>query len=97
MEEKEKILKGKFRYSGKYVYCGKKVHAKPIEITENKAVMEYSRGAANKKAYLALYPFKKGELKKLLKKTRFRKITQYSDYKKGFNPKADFYTYVCKK
>lgn len=97
LDNKKEILGGKFRYKRKYVYCGSTVHGYPIKIANNKVVMEYNDTIRKKKAQLALYPFKKNELLKLLEKTGFRKITQYSDYKKGFDEKADFYTYVCVK
>ena len=97
LDNKEQILGGNFIYSGKYVYCGNKVHGKPIEIKKNKVVMEYADTLRKKKGHLTLYPFWKGEMLLLLKTAGFKEIAQYSDYKKGFNQKADFYTYVCKK
>ena len=90
------IMHGKFRYSGKYVYCGSKVHAKPVEIQKNKVLMQYEH-ENGKTAFLALYPFKKGELKRLLKKAGFEKTTQYSDYKEGCEDNADFYQYEAVK
>ncbi len=98
LDEKKEILnKGNFKYSGQYVYCGDKVHGKPIEISYNKVHFEYTEEKTGNKWYLVLYPFKKWELLSLLKEVGFRKIQQYSDYKKGFNSKADFYQYICKK
>jgi len=98
LDEKDEILKNrKFQYTGKYVYCGDKVHGKPIEISEDKVRFEYTNERTNKKGYLLLYPFKRGELLSLLRDTGFTRIEQYSDYKKGFTPNADFYQYVCEK
>ncbi|HLD63239.1 MAG TPA: class I SAM-dependent methyltransferase [Candidatus Norongarragalinales archaeon] len=96
LSHKREIKRGKFRYSGKYVYCGSKVHAKPVEIQKNKIVMEYEH-QNGKKGFLTLYPFKKGELKALLKETGFKKVTRHSDYKKGYSNKADFYQYEAVK
>lgn len=43
LDEREEILNnGNFPYSGKYVYCGDKVHGKPIEISDNKVRFEYT-------------------------------------------------------
>jgi SAM-dependent methyltransferase len=96
LDKREEILKeGKFRYSKKYVYCGDKVHGAPIEISEDKVRMQYTDERTGKKGYLALYPFKRNELSDLLKGAGFTKIEQFSDYKKGYNPNADFYQYVC--
>lgn len=98
LDKREEILKkGKFQYSGKYVYCGDKVHGKPIEISNDKVLFEYTDEITGKKGHLVLYPFKRGELLNLLKEAGFTKIEQYSDYKKGFYPDADFYQYVCQK
>ncbi len=97
LENAAKILKGDFRYSGKYMYCGTKVHGRPVEIEENKVVMEYEDGGTGKKAYLVLYPFRKGEMLSLLKEAGFSKITTYSDFKKGYEKNADFYQYVAEK
>lgn len=96
-DNRENILRGKFQYSGKYVYCGTKVHGRPIEISNDAVKFEYTDDRNRKKAYLTMYPFKRGELKRLLEKTGFRKIEQYSDYKLGENSNADFYQYVCVK
>jgi len=98
LDKREEILRqGKFRYSGKYVYCGDKVHGKPIEISDDKVRMEYTDEKTGKVGHLVLYPFKRGELLNLLQEAGFTKIEQYSDYKKGFDKNADFYQYVCVK
>lgn len=98
LDNKEKILhQGKFKYSGRYVYTGDKVHGKPIEITNNKVKMEYTDERNGKRGYLTLYPFKRQELLNLLRKTGFAKIEQFSDYKKGFKKSADYYQYICVK
>lgn len=97
LDNREEILKGNFRYTRRYVYCGKKVHGKPVEITDNRVRMEYTHDEKEEKAYLILYPFKKGELVSLCKEAGFSKVEQYSDYKKGYNPDADFHQYVCVK
>lgn len=97
LDNREEILKGKYRYSGKYVYCGDKVHAKPIEITDDKVRFEYADKMTGKKAFLILYPFKRGNIKRLLITAGFKSVEQFSDYKKGEKLNADFYQYVCKK
>ena len=97
LDNRNEILKGNFHYSGKYVYCGDKVHGKPIEISENKVKFEYTDETTEKKGFLILYPFKRGELKNLLIATGFKSIEQFGDYKKLENNNADFYQYVCQK
>lgn len=97
LDDADKILKGKFRYSGKYMYCGTRVSGHPVEIENNKVVMEYTDKKTGKKAYLVLYPFKRGELMKLIEGAGFSKVTQYSDFKKGFSKNADFFQYTAVK
>ena len=92
---KPRACQGDFQYSGKYVYCGDKVHGKPVEISDSRVKMEYTDERTGKKGYLILYPFKRGEMKNLLAKTRFASIEQFSDYNVGKNHSADFYQYVC--
>jgi len=97
LDNREKILQGDFQYSGNYVYCGDKVHGKPIEISDERVKMEYTNESTGKKGYLVLYPFQHGEMKNLLAKTEFASVEQFSDYKPGENNDADFYQYVCVK
>ena len=95
LDNREKILQGDFQYSGKYVYCGDKVHGKPVEISDERVKMEYTDERTGKKGYLVLFPFKRGEVKNLLAKSGLASIEQFSDYKVGESHSADFYQYVC--
>jgi len=95
-KRKEILEEGKFPYSRKYVYCGDKVHGEPVEINEDKVKMQYTDERTGKKGYLTLYPFKKNELLQLIKKSGFKKVEKFSDYKKE-DPLADFHQYVCVK
>lgn len=90
-------MQGNFQYSGKYVYCGNKVHGKPVEISDERVKMEYTNEQTGKKGYLILYPFRRGEMKNLLVKTGFASIEEFSDYKIDKSHNADFYQYVCVK
>ena len=96
LDNRKKILEGDFCYSGRYVYCGDKVHGKPIEILDGKVKFEYESKETKKKGYLTLYPFKSGEMRSLLAKAGFKSIEQFSDYRKVGNHSADFYQYVCR-
>ncbi len=98
LEKRKEILEeGKFSYSGKFVYCGDKVHGKPVEISENKIKMPYRDERTGKAGHLILYPFKRNELRVLLKEAGFKKIEKFSDYQKEKNSSADFYQYLCLK
>jgi len=98
LDKREEILNDeKFRLSNKFVYCGDNVRSRPIEISDNKVRLEIEDERTKNKWHLLIYPFKRGELLNLLKEAGFTKIEQYSDYKKGFYPDANFYQYVCQK
>jgi SAM-dependent methyltransferase len=97
LDNRERVLKGYFHYSGKYVYCGKYVHSKPVEIREDRITFEVFDKRTGKKAYFTVYPFTHWELMYFLKMIGFKKIIEYSDYQYGYNPKADFFMYVCQK
>jgi len=95
LDNREAILKEKlYPFSHKYLYCGKHIHSKLIELKDDKVRFEFYDERTNKKAYCVGYPFKRGELRQMLEEVGFRNIEQYSDYQLGYNPKADFYTYV---
>lgn len=96
LSEKEKILKGDFRYSGKYVYCGKNVRCTPVEIEQGKVVLKIAH-QDGRAGCLCVYPFKDGELLSLIRQAGFAGVKQYSDFRKGHDRDADFFQYVAKK
>ncbi|MFA6329279.1 MAG: class I SAM-dependent methyltransferase [Candidatus Micrarchaeia archaeon] len=96
LADREKILKGDFRYSGKYVYCGKKVKGAPIEIGPKKVVLKIAH-EDGRTGYIYVYPFKDGELHSLIRKAGFEDVEQYSDFKKGRDTGADYFQYVARK
>ena len=95
LDNKNRILSGNFTYSGRYVYCGYDVHGRPIAIDDRKVIFQYENELTKKKAFLTMYPFKRGELFRLLTEAGFKKILVYSDYSEKFDPEADFYQYIC--
>lgn len=97
LDNRQAILDGNFQYSGQYVYCGDRVHGRPIVITDQEVKMEYTDSMTGEKYYLTFYPFKRGELKNLLEKAGFKSVSQFSDYQAGENPYADFHQYVAQK
>ena len=97
LKDRESILAGNFNYSGTYVYCGNKIHARPVEITDDRVVMRYDDSIRNQFGFLVLYPFKEGELLSELKEAGFSKITKYADFRKQASGVPDFFQYVCEK
>jgi len=83
-----------FRYSKKYVYCGQKVDGRPESIETGKVVFRYDH-QDGRTARLTVYPFGKGELHGLLDEAGFVEVRQYSDYRPGYAPNADFHQYAC--
>ena len=88
----------RFKWSGDIVYCGKdKITVRPIHISQSMVVIEYAH-LDGRKSHLALYPFKKGEFKGLLREVGFREISAFGDYRPNFRPQdPEFLTYVCRK
>ena len=97
LDNRNEILRGNFRYSGKYVYCGKTVKHIPIKITNRLVRMKYEDMQTGKTAFLDLLPFKEGQMKAEIQKASFCDIKQFSDYKEGFDKNADFFQYVARK
>lgn len=93
------FLDGDYKFSGDILYCGKdEVSAHPVHISRSMVVMEYHEKHNPHGLHLVLYPFKEGELKGLIEKAGFSKITAFGDYKKEFKPEEpEFITYVCEK
>ncbi len=97
LRNREAIMNsGKFRYSGRYVYCGvDRVHGQPVGISDKRIRMEYSHLRTGKKAYLDIYPLRVDEMYGLLNDAGFGRITLFSDYRPGLDYDADFHQFVC--
>lgn len=97
LDNREKILKEKPHITG-CVYYGKRILGRIVEIKDDGIKYElYDKEKDRKTAFAIMQPLKRGELKKNLKKVGFQKIEQYSDYRPGEEPKANFYMYICQK
>lgn len=94
---REAILRGEFRYKGVNTYRGNLVHGFPIEISEQRVTVEYSRDDGGVIGRLSFYPFKQGELKNLLAEAGFVDIRQWSDHAAGLDTNCDFLQYAAKK
>ena len=91
-----RILKGDFSHNGEYVYCGTdKVACKPVQVSDELVVMEYEHLKTSERAYIELYPFKKGEMISLLREAGFQHIEVYKDYKQINCGDVEFYTHVA--
>lgn len=95
-----------FRYSGKVMYCQKTIRGIPYPhgfvkgaitfVYFPKEIDNIDEAWARRVGHLHMYPFRRGELKKLLEDAGFIDIKVYSDLTKvGFDDKADFFTYLA--
>lgn len=91
---KERLLAENYVFPKKVVYCGEKVDAKPIEITENLVLIKYSH-KNGKVGFLKVFPFSRVELKELLEKAGFKKIVVWSDYREVIDENAVFYQFLA--
>lgn len=95
MHNREEILSGNFRYSGNVVYCGNEVQGVPIKIDNDCVTFGYVDSTNDKLiGTLDMHPFTPGELSSLFFEAGFSRAEIFSDFKKGFNAEADFFTYV---
>ncbi len=95
LNEKNSYLSGSKHLTGRYLYTGKKIDARWIEINDDFAIAQLIHKQTGNKAYSRVHPFRKGELMEILREAGFKKIEQYGDYEPGENPDADFYQYIC--
>lgn len=102
--KKEFVKKGGFRYKREVVYCGEVVQGYPIKIDEkeNLVVFEYSHHILGPVGTLNMYPFQKGEMKRLLEDAKLKVIGTYWDLRKPKEHKEkygqeppDFFTHVA--
>ncbi len=98
LDNRAAALSGELHSTGEYLYTGtKKVQTRFVRVTDDEVIVEYVHNEKALKAYYRIYPFKRGELLRLLQDAGFPQIQQFSDYQPGNNPDADFYQYVCVK
>ncbi len=94
LSNRDAALGGKLNGRGKFVYCGSRVRAQPVEISEERIVMKYEHENGDC-ASLSFYPFKRGELLSHLREAGFGEVERFSDYAPGFDENAEFYQYVA--
>ena len=95
LRNRDSILAGQFRYTGRVVYCGKTVKGTPVAIDDDCVRFVYKNIVSGVEfGCLDMHPFRRGELVSLFRAAGFREATVYSDFMKGYRPDCDFYTYV---
>jgi len=98
LRNRRQIVLGKFRYSGRVMYCGTKVRGRPIHIGDDRVTFVYENCASGGPiGKLDMYPFRKGEIMELFRPAGFPRVDVYSDLERGYRDDADFFTYVLRK
>lgn len=60
-------------------------------------INEVNEAWTHRAGHLHMHPLKRNELRSLLQKKGFTNIQKYSDFVKGDNDQADFFTYTANK
>lgn len=98
LDNREAVLSGTFHSKVNKVYTGtEKVKARFLKLEDDDIVIEYRHISGKVAYYHAAYPFKRGEMLRLLQDAGFSEVSKFSDYELGDNPDADFFQYVCVK
>lgn len=96
LSNSDEVVHGKFRYSGEVMYCGTAVVGLPVSVSADDVTFAYlDAEAMDVIGTLDMHPFRKGELRSLLRDAGFSRIETYSDLRDGIREDADFYTHVC--
>jgi len=89
----DKILKGNFSSTHKYIYCGIQLNTEFRKKTENHLLIIHRLGKL--KFEFDVYPIKFKEMRNLLFKTGF-KVQSFGDFSKRFKfSKPDFFQHIC--
>lgn len=89
------ILGGTFRYSGQVVYCGRRIHGKPLQISSTNVRFGYFDTTTQRLVgAMDMYPFRPGELECLFHRVGFRKVGEFGDLGLHSTSEADFITLV---
>jgi len=95
LDNRSSILTRGFRYRANTMYCGTLVTARPIAIEESLVRFAYSDNATGEIiGHLDMYPLRDHEIRSAFAAAGFSRSTRYSDLQIGFDPDADFYTYI---
>jgi SAM-dependent methyltransferase len=99
LDEREEILRGAFRYSSKYVYCGQAIVGRPVEITDTEVVFGYYASSSSESLMgtLSMLPIRRMRMLELLRSSGFVKIDEYYDFQSTRTSVYDFVTFVAKK
>jgi glycine/sarcosine N-methyltransferase len=92
----KKYFYGKF-YSGNYMYCGTEVKGWPCKVDGNIVKFAYGSDRDPPYGYLEMHAFRGDDMERLLASAGFKSIEISSDFKSGYDGRAEFFTYVAQK
>ncbi len=92
----ERPLRGKFRYSKHYVYCGDSVDGYPISVSDDNITFEYRHKGEGIIGNFNMLPYRREEFIEMLRKAGFSEVEWYGDYKKR-DINADFFQFVARR
>jgi SAM-dependent methyltransferase len=93
--ERDEILRGNFKYSRRFVYCGDYVDGRPVGIGDNGVLFEYLDKRTGRKYNILHYPVMEDELNALLRRVGFRDVQTYYDYEEKKPVHHDFTQHVA--
>jgi SAM-dependent methyltransferase len=93
--ERDEILRGNFRYSRRFVYCGDHVDSYPVVIADKGVLFEYLDKRTGKKYNILHHPVMEEEMNALLRGAGFRDIQTYYDYEEKKQGHHDFTQHVA--
>jgi len=94
LRARDAILGGRFRYSGRVMYCGKRISGHPIAISPDRVTFGYFGEDGLKRGTLDMVPLLVDDLIAACGRVGFRAVAVFSDLKPGIDESADFFTCV---
>ncbi|MEA2164156.1 MAG: glycine/sarcosine N-methyltransferase [Thermoanaerobaculia bacterium] len=97
LDQRESILRGWFRYSGRVIYCGTEIKGIPIAIADERVTFGYFTGTGERMGTLDMVPLTIVRLIECFTSAGFRVHEILSDLVSGLNLDADFFSVVFTK
>ncbi len=95
LNSRESILRGDFRYSGRYVYCGDSIIGRPLAISEAQVVFGYFTITGSLLGELTMIPLRPPMVCDLLHSAGFSRVDKYYDFAANPSLSYDFMTFVA--
>jgi len=96
LDERGYILRdpvNNFRYSGKFCFCNPRFRAFPVEIEDDRVVLNYSKDGNDLSPKLEFYPIRRKELTSLMRNAGLS-VRVYGDFEEGKTDGVDFFQQV---